>query len=132
MRYLLDTHTLLWTIGKSNNLSLDANKAIKNQTNDIYVSAVSLWEIAIKCRIGKLDLSGLEPEEVIVLIEKMEFELISLTPEESISYGKLEEPTHKDPFDRMLIWQSIQRKMTIISKDHEFSKFEKYGLKLFW
>jgi PIN domain nuclease of toxin-antitoxin system len=132
MRYLLDTHTLLWTIGKSENLSRDANKAIKSQSNDIYVSAVSLWEIAIKCRIGKLDLGGLEPEELIGFIEKMEFELISLTPEESISYGKLEEPTHKDPFDRMLIWQSLQRKMTIISKDHEFNKFEKYGLKLFW
>ena len=132
MKYLLDTHTLLWTIGESDKLSESAKKVIKNQSNDIYVSAVNLWEIAIKCRIGKLDLNGLKLEELINVIEKMEIELISLSPEESISYGQLEESSHKDPFDRMLIWQSIQRKMIIISKDHEFSKFEKYGLKLFW
>jgi len=132
MKYLLDTHTLLWTIGKSEKLSADANKTIRNQGNDIYVSAVSLWEIAIKCRIEKLDLDGLEPEEILGLIEKMEFELIGLSPEEAISYGQLAETTHKDPFDRMLIWQSIKRKMILISKDHEFKKFEKYGLKLFW
>jgi PIN domain nuclease of toxin-antitoxin system len=132
MKYLLDTHTLLWTIGKSKNLSSNANKAIKNHENEIFVSAVSLWEISIKCRIGKLSIDGLELEELLDLIEKMEFELISLTPEESISYGKLDEPNHKDPFDRMLIWQAIQRKMVLISKDTKFSQFEKYGLKLLW
>ena len=132
MNYLLDTHTFLWTIAKSKNLSAVASKTIKNPDNEIFVSSVSLWEITIKRRIGKLDLNGLKLEELINIVEKMEIELISLSPEESISYGQLEESSHKDPFDRMLIWQSIQRKMTIISKDHEFSKFEKYGLKLFW
>ena len=132
MKYLLDTHTFLWTIGESNKLSKNANKIIKNQDNEIYVSAISLWEISIKCRIGKLDIGNLKLENMIALIEKMELEMISLTPEESISYGDLKEPNHKDPFDRMLIWQAIQRDMILISKDSEFPTFEKYGLQLIW
>ena len=62
----------------------------------------------------------------------MDFQLIGLSPEESSTYCNLKEPNHKDPFDRMLVWQAIQRKMIIISKDHEFSKFEEFGLKLLW
>ena len=132
MNYLLDTHTFLWTIAKSKNLSGVASKAIKTPDNEIFVSAVSLWEIAIKSRIGKLDLGGIEPEELLNSAEKMEFQLIGLSPEESSTYSNLKEPTHKDPFDRMLVWQSIQRKMILISKDQEFSKFIEYGLKLLW
>jgi len=132
MNYLLDTHAFLWTVGRSNNLSSAANKAITNANNEIYVSAVSLWEISIKTRIGKLDLDGLEPEELVRLAEKMEFQFIGLSPEESISYGNLKEESHKDPFDRMLIWQAIRRNMILISKDREFKKFEGLGLQLFW
>jgi PIN domain nuclease of toxin-antitoxin system len=132
MNYLLDTHTFLWTIAKSKNLSVVASKAIKTQDNEIFVSAVSLWEIAIKSRIGKLDLGGIKPEELLSSAEKMEFQLIGLSPEESSTYGNLKEPIHKDPFDRMLIWQAIQRKMILISKDQEFTKFVEYGLKLLW
>ena len=109
-----------------------ASKAIKSPDNEIFVSAVSFWEISIKSRIGKLDLGGIEPEELLRSAEKMDFQLIGLSPEESSTYGNLKEPKHKDPFDRMLIWQAIQRKMIVISKDREFSKFEEYGLKLLW
>ena len=132
MNYLLDTHTFLWSLAKSKNLSVVAGKAIKNPGNEIYVSAVVLWEIAIKNRIGKLDLGGIEPEELLSYAEKMEFQLLGLSPEEASTYGNLKEPTHKDPFDRMLIWQAIQRKMILISKDHELNKFEEYGLRLLW
>jgi PIN domain nuclease of toxin-antitoxin system len=132
MNYLLDTHTFLWTIANSKNISVLASKAIKSPDNEIFVSAVSFWEISIKCRIGKLDLDGIEPEELLSSAEKMDFQFIGLSPEESSTYCNLKEPKHKDPFDRMLIWQAIQRKMIIISKDREFSKFEEYGLKLLW
>jgi PIN domain nuclease of toxin-antitoxin system len=132
MNYLLDTHTFLWTIAKSKNLSIVASKAIRTPDNEIFVSAVSLWEIAIKSRLGKIDLGGIKPEELLNSAEKMEFQLIGLSPEESSTYGNLKEPTHKDPFDRMIIWQAIQRNMILISKDQEFSKFKKYGLELLW
>jgi len=132
MKYLLDTHTFLWTISSSEKLPKTTKSKIVDPNNEIYISAVSLWEIAIKTRIKKIDLDEIEIDDLITLAEKMGMELISLTPEESISYGKLEENSHFDPFDRMLIWQAIQRNLTIISKDEEFKKFEKHGLKLLW
>lgn len=62
----------------------------------------------------------------------MNFQTINLSAEEAISYHELVESSHNDPFDRMLIWQSISRKYTLISKDKEFPKFIPYGLKLLW
>lgn len=132
MKYLLDTHTFLWTISGSDNIPAETKANIINPDNEIYVSSVSLWEIAIKTRIKKLSLGSIEIENLIPYAGKMGMELISLTPEESISYVKLEEDSHFDPFDRMLIWQSIHRNMTMISKDGNFEKFKKHGLKLLW
>ncbi len=132
MKYLLDTHSFLWALSETKNLSKKARETIKSPANDIYVSAVSFWEISIKTRIKKLDLDSLKPEELIPLAEKMKFELISLTPEEAITYHNLANQAHKDPFDRMLIWQSISRNMGLISKDREFRKFTQFGLKLLW
>ena len=132
MNYLLDTHTFLWAVSDTKNLSKKVMEIIKNPKNNIYVSAVTLWEISIKVRIKKLNIDTLEPEDLISLSEQMDFELISLTPEESISYHNLLDDTHKDPFDRMLAWQSISRNMKLISKDRELKKFIKYGVKILW
>lgn len=132
MKYLLDTHTFLWTVSGSENIPEMTRSAIRNPDNEVYVSSVSLWEIALKSRIGKLDLGSVASDELIELSEEMGMELISLTPDEAVSYGKLEEDSHFDPFDRMLIWQAIGRRLTIISKDSEFGKFVPFGLKLLW
>lgn len=132
MNYLLDTHTFLWTISNVKNISKKAVEIIKNSKNEIFISAVSLWEISIKVRIKKLSLDTIEPEELILLAEKMEFQLIGLSPEEAATYHRLKEETHNDPFDRMLIWQSISRNLPVISNDKEFNKFVPYGLKIIW
>lgn len=132
MKYLLDTHTFLWTIAGSDKIPRETRVKIINPENEIFVSSVSLWEIAIKTRLKKLSLGSIEIENLIPYAEKMGMELISLSPEEAVSYGKLEEDSHFDPFDRMLIWQSIQRNMTMISKDETFHKYKKHGLKLLW
>ncbi len=132
MNYLLDTHTFLWTISNTESLSTKAAEIIKNPKNEIFVSAVSFWEISIKARLKKLNLDKLELEQLLTLAEKMDFQVISLMPEEAITYHKLKEETHNDPFDRMLIWQSISRNITIISKDEAFPRFVPFGLKLIW
>ncbi len=62
----------------------------------------------------------------------MGFILMGHSPEETATMGQLAEDTHFDPFDRMLIWQAIQRDLTLISRDPEFAKFKKDGLKLLW
>jgi len=59
MNYLLDTHTFLWSVGQSNNLPERVIKELKNPKNEVYVSAVTFWEISIKTRIKKLDLEGI-------------------------------------------------------------------------
>lgn len=132
MNYLLDTHTFLWTISQSDKLSKKAREIIKNPKKEIFVSAVSFWEISIKLRIKKLDLDSLSPEDLLELAERMDFQLISLTSEEAATYHKLKEETHKDPFDRMLIWQCISRNITLISKDKAVKKFLPLGLKTIW
>jgi PIN domain nuclease of toxin-antitoxin system len=132
MKCLLDTHTFLWALSETDKLSRKAIEVIKNPRNEIYVSSITFWEISIKTRIKKLDLDDIKPEDLIPLAEKMELELISLSPEEAITYHNLVESTHNDPFDRMLIWQSISRDLVLISKDSEFKKFLPYGLKLLW
>jgi PIN domain nuclease of toxin-antitoxin system len=132
MRYLLDTHAFLWAIGQSSSLPEKVVKELKNQENEVFVSAITFWEISIKTRIKKLDLGGIPQEDLVSLAEKMDFQVIDLTPEEANTYANLSENAHRDPFDRMLIWQCIQRKMTLVSKDVEFQKFKEYGLKLIW
>jgi len=132
MKYLLDTHVFLWSISNPKELTKKAISIIKNPENEIYVSAISLWEIAIKTRLNKLEIKGIGIEELPDVIEKMDYEVMSMTPEDAIEYAHLAEDTHKDPFDRMLIVQSISRNMTMISKDSQFGKFTRFGLKLIW
>jgi PIN domain nuclease of toxin-antitoxin system len=132
MRYLLDTHVLLWKIANSEKIPAKVLAETEDPDNELFISAVSLWEIAVKTRIGKLDLGGIEPADLITLAEKMGISAVSLVPDEAVSYTKLKEVTHTDPFDLMLIWQAIQRKMVLVSADPAFSKFKKAGLRLLW
>ena len=132
MKYLLDTHAFLWTATRSRQLPEKARNAIEGPDNEIFVSAVSFWEIATKFRKGKLDLDGLQPIDFVDKAAAMDIEIIYLAAEEAASVNNLTEQTHFDPFDRMLIWQAIYRKLTLISRDPEFHNFEPDGLKLIW
>jgi PIN domain nuclease of toxin-antitoxin system len=81
----------------------------------------------------KYSFSGLNILLLPNYAEKMGFSIISLNPEEAVSYCDLPLINdHKDPFDRMLIWQAIKRKTIIISKDQHFLNYKKYGLKCIW
>jgi PIN domain nuclease of toxin-antitoxin system len=130
MRLLLDTHTFLWAISAPAKLPAAARSAVISQSNQAYVSAVSFWEIAIKVRLGKLNLGW--KDDIVDAAIKGGFVPIPLTPEEAALSSDLTEDTHFDPFDRMLIWQAITRDLTLVSNDQEFQKFKRYGLKLLW
>ena len=132
MKYLLDTHTFIWSISESKLIPERTSLEIRNPKNEVFISAVNLWEISIKTRIKKIDLGSVAVDDLIGLAEEMGFQLIGLSPEEALSYCKLEEDSHFDPFDRMLIWQAINRNLTMISKDLEFDKFVPHGLRLLW
>ncbi len=132
MKYILDTHVFLWSIADTKELSKNVVKVIKNPDNEIYISSVTLWEIAIKTRIGKLHIEGTSIDEIPSIIERLEYSQISMTSEDALGYINLKEDSHKDPFDRMLIGQCMSRNMIMISKDSEFTKFVPFGLKLLW
>lgn len=132
MSYLLDTHALLWVIGDSKKLSQKVKTIVLDQKNQILVSTISLWEISLKFKLGKISLSGIKPNDIPKLLKKLNINIIELNQEEASSYHNLKGDFHKDPFDRMLIWQCITRKLTFISKDSDIKKYKISGLKTIW
>ena len=128
MAYLLDTHTFLWFITNDPQLSNKSKKIIENPDTNVFVSIASIWEIAIKYSLGKLELSG--PLEG--LKEQMElngFELLSISFDHTWQLSKLPHH-HGDPFDRIIIAQAIAENFTVIGKDKNFPKYE--NLMLLW
>lgn len=132
MRFLLDTHVFLWTILELKRLPNSVIKAIQDPRNEVFVSAISFWEISIKSRLGKIDLIDFTSSDLIPSATAMGFLTIGLASDEAVSQDRLKENTHFDPFDRMLIWQAIQRDLVVVSGDPEFEKFKPDGLELLW
>jgi len=132
MNILLDTHTLLWAIGKSNELSKKVIKEIENTENKVFVSAVSLWEIALKTSIGKLKLS-FPIANIADYCGKMEFTLLPLEPLDALNSKDLPfKFKHKDPFDRLLIYTSIKYGYAFASKDNKMKFYKNNGLVVLW
>ena len=132
MGYLLDTPTCLWVLTAQHQLPAQVLKIIEDPSKEVFLSTVSLWEMAIKLRSGRLDIGGRSAIDVLDEARKMNVTVISLDPDEAATHGSLVEDTHFDPFDRMLIWQAIQRDLVLVSKDPEFERFKADGLRLLW
>lgn len=130
MKYLLDTHYILWSIANSNKIPKRTRNILIDPSNRILVSTISFWEISLKYSIGKLNIQGFMPEEIPDLCSKMDFDIITLSPQESSSYHQLVGNHHKDPFDKMLIWQAISNDYTLITDDADIKKYTSSGLKL--
>lgn len=132
MTYLLDTHSFLWAAFEPERFSRRVRELLKNPLTEVHVSSISFWEISLKFALGKLALKNLSPEELPGAARQMGFELITLDPETAASFHQLGCASHKDPFDRMLIWQAVRRQMTLISKDKRFSDYAPLGLMTLW
>ncbi len=128
MKFLLDTHTLLWFITGDSKLSSSARLLIEDTANDKFVSVVSLWEIAIKYGLGRLNLSDdfekLFPHQLNI----NGFEQLAIENKHFYDFIRLPQH-HSDPFDRLLIAQTISEKMSVISID---SAFDKYAVSRIW
>lgn len=121
MNILLDTHTFIWYVEGSAELSLRAKSHIEDPANQCYVSLVSLWEMSIKISLGKLSLKG-DFDTVLEDVAKNGFDL------QPIIFEHVRENTalswhHKDPFDRLLIAQCIVEGMPFISRDDIFDAY---------
>ena len=134
MRYLLDTHTLIWSLQEPGKLSKTAIEKITRTTDStIYTSIISLWEIALKISIGKGMLVGITIEQIPPAIAEMGVHVLSLDEKSCILSAKLPfKPKHRDPFHRIIICQAIEHDMTLISKDEELGQYAKEGLKTIW
>lgn len=132
-RYILDTHTLLWTLFEPSKLSPHARRVIKDTRNSIEVSSISFWEISIKFALGKLDLPGTQPDELPAATTGIGFEIVDPSAELMARFHRL--PTdfkHRDPFDRLLIWTAIHRQRGLISKDRRMADYHSLGLEQIW
>ncbi len=116
MRILLDTHIFLWFISGDTQLSTDVQDAIRDPDNEVYLSAISVWEAIVKYQLSKLSLP--EHPETYLPKQRDLHQIASLALDENsvIQLAKLP-PLHRDPFDRMLICQALQNGLTIATVD---------------
>jgi len=116
---LLDTHILLWWLGKKAALSHQETEIISNPAHLVFVSSASVWEIAMKESMGKLTLPG----SFYSRLAEQPLEKLPITAEHARQTAQL--PLHhKDPFDRMLIAQARCERITLISRDRQMAKYE--------
>ena len=118
MRYLVDTHAMLWALGEPGALSTIARDAIASPSNLIFVSSASLWECAIKASIGKLEL----PEDFFDSIPEAGYEVMPIRISHLNIYRTLP-MHHRDPFDRLLVAQARAEALVLISRDPELAKY---------
>lgn len=121
MKYLLDTHTFIWNFEADPNLPVHLRAIIDDPSNEIYVSIATLWEMTIKVCLGKLTLT----KSLTVIFQHMTdigFVVLPINTQHLLNLEKL--PFyHRDPFDRLLIAQSITENMQIISIDQIFDQY---------
>ncbi|TLD43905.1 MAG: hypothetical protein FAZ92_03839 [Accumulibacter sp.] len=122
MKYLLDTHALLWWWTDDPQLSPLARACIQNEANTVLVSAASAWEIATKHRLGKLSLAGEAVARFNELVELDAFQHLPVTYLHALWAGA-QAAEHRDPFDRMLAAQSELEGVPLISCDTAFASF---------
>jgi PIN domain nuclease of toxin-antitoxin system len=120
MRLLLDTHAFIWACAEPDKLSRAEQRAIADPDNDVFVSAVTAWEIAIKRALGRLDFPIERFEEFAT---SMGFEPLPMTARHAIAAGALPRH-HEDPFDRMLIAQARTEGATMMTADRKFPLYD--------
>lgn len=128
MRVLLDTNVFLWWIGKDERLSPLAVATIESLDNDIYLSAVSVTELAIKSSIGRLRITGDLRQFIYQQVELQGFLPLDLTFEHAVSVESLP-LLHRDPFDRLLVAQAKSEQIPILASDPAIAG---YDLEVIW
>ncbi len=128
MKYLLDTHTLIWVAMEDQRLSPAVASLLVSQPGSAYVSAASGWEMATKNRLGKLRDVETLLEQFEGRIEGIGFGLMDITVRHSIFAGQLK-GSHGDPFDRILAAQALLENLTLLSNDRELDAF---GVRRIW
>ena len=122
MKYLLDTHTIIWYLEDLPKIPLKTKEIIELSDNDIYICSVSLWEIVIKMNLGKLKLS-LSLDELFTAIKNSDISILQIENEYMKKLSLLPD-IHKDPFDRLVIATALAEDLTIITTDENIHKYD--------
>ena len=125
MRYLLDTHVLLWISAEPERIPARVIEVIEEPSNTALVSVASIWEAAIKIGKGKLKFSV---DDLLAELKQQPFDILPIEIRH-VQGLRVLPPIHKDPFDRILISQAIIDDLVLVSVD---SHFHNYGVKVFW
>ncbi len=128
MSYLLDTNVFVWLLKEPEKLNQRALGLIEDEGQDVFLSSVTSWEVAIKFAIGRLTLPKKPDELLSEIFAKFSFQPLSITHAHSLSVGELVFH-HRDPFDRMLIAQARSENLVLLTAD---SMFEKYPVEILW
>ena len=118
MRLLLDTHVILWWLMDDDTLSADTKELIDTET-DVFISAASVWEIAIKQALGKLIVSS----DLIDVIDRSGLGELPIRSRHAVEAGSLP-PLHRDPFDRMLVAQARCEDLTLLTRDSQVLRYD--------
>jgi PIN domain nuclease of toxin-antitoxin system len=122
MRLLLDTHVFLWYISGDARLPQSHRDAVRDPTNEVYLSAASVWEAVLKHALGKLPLPA--PPSEYLPKQRAAHRIASLPVEEdALAYLAKLPPLHRDPFDRVLIAQALQHQLTLVSVDEAVQRY---------
>ena len=128
MKTLLDTHVFLWYVLGDSRLNNRA-KEIINAKSELSFSITSMWEVAIKVNIGKLQLDC-SFEDLLARLIYIKAEILPISIEDTQTYINLSLlPNHRDPFDRILVAQTINRSLVLVSSD---VKFDFYAIQRVW
>lgn len=119
MRVLLDTHALLWWLTDDIQLGRQARELVEDPGNDVLISVVSLWEIVVKTRVGKLEA---DIKEIMDAVEQEGFTLLDIGIAHLLSLVGLP-MHHRDPFDHLLIAQAISEDATFVSEDRNTARY---------
>ena len=128
MKVLLDTHALIWFIGGDKQFSEKARTELAGQQEGVFVSIASIWEMAIKLGLGKLRLRLRLEDELLAFLEQNGFKILPIEYAHVARVASLPSK-HKDPFDRLLVAQTLIEDMTLVSQD---SNLDGYGIKRLW
>ena len=121
MRLLLDTHLLLWAVASSKRLSRESRALIEDEANDVYFSAASMWEIAIKSALGRNDFR-VDVAAMAAALPAMGLAELPVTAAHAVAVTRL--PTiHRDPFDRLLVAQSIVEPLVLLTNDAALARY---------
>lgn len=122
MRLLLDTVAFLWIIGDSRDLSAGARRAFANPDNEVFLSAASAWEIAVKHRAGRLPLP--QHPDVFVPAQRAAhgIERLDISEEAALHVARLPD-LHRDPFDRMLVAQALLEGLVLLTPDEAIRNY---------